>query len=316
MHYFKKGWSRKSLKTLRTFYCQYFSRKKPSGGYRLLLNVKQLNKFLPNQTFRMECLSSVLPSINATEWAATIDLKDAYYHIPIAKESKRILGFAIQDSHFQFRALPFGLRTAPRIFTRLIRIMVAELRRRGLKIFCYLNDWLILGPSRAALAAHVQITLNLATNLGFIINIEKSNPTPTTQPEFLGALIVIPKLIARPADHRIKKVISVGQRLISQDHCPAKTWLTFLGLLSSLVDVVLLCRMRSLQIHLLAHYRPKYQPQSTIVPLTQETKEIVQKGISPPTLYQGKETTNPTPSSITIVTDASGKGWGAHLENI
>ena len=102
-----------------------FLAEKRSGGYRLVLNVNKLNKFLPNQTFRMECLSSVLPSIKATEWAATIDLKDAYYHIPIAKESQRILGFAKQDRHYQFRALPFGLRTAPRIFTRLIRIMAA-----------------------------------------------------------------------------------------------------------------------------------------------------------------------------------------------
>lgn len=291
-----------------------FLAEKRSGGYRLVLNVKKLNKFLPNQTFKMEGLSSILPYINSSDWAATIDLKDAYYHVPIAKESQCMLGFAVQDKHFQFRALPFGLRTAPRIFTRLIRVVAAELRKRGIKIFCYLDDWIIFSPSQSDLIRHIETTLELATKLGLIINIKKSNLTPTTQPEFLGAKINIPKLTARPADHRIGKVIAVGQELISQDQSKAKTWLTFLGLLSSLVDLVPLCRMRMrlLQIHLLRFYKPKHHPLNKLIPLSQKTSVSIQKWISPLTLFQGKRTVSPLPS-VTIVTDASQMGWGAHL---
>ena len=132
-----------------------------------------LNKFLKNQTFKMENLPSILPYIRPSDWAVTLDLKDAYYHIPIAKESQRILGFAVQNRHFQFRALPFGLKTAPRIFTRLIRIVAAELRRQGVRIFCYLDDWLILGSSQRALTHHIHITLELISQLRFIINLKK-----------------------------------------------------------------------------------------------------------------------------------------------
>ena len=89
-----------------------------------------------------------------------------------------------------------------------------------MNIFCYLDELVNFGSNSS-------VTLELATKVGFIINVEKSSLSPTTQPEFLGAKIEIPNLAARPADHRIGKTISVGQKLRSRDQSKAKTWPTF-----------------------------------------------------------------------------------------
>ena len=82
---------------------------KSSGDLRVILNLKQINQFIPVQHFRMETLSVILPQLSSQDWAATIDLKDAYLHVPIHPQSRRLLGFSFEDRTFLYKVLPFGL---------------------------------------------------------------------------------------------------------------------------------------------------------------------------------------------------------------
>ena len=59
----------------------------------MILNLKAINVFIPPQHFRMETLVSILPTISPRDWAVSLDLKDAYLHVPIHPDSRRLLGF-------------------------------------------------------------------------------------------------------------------------------------------------------------------------------------------------------------------------------
>ena len=48
------------------------------------------------------------------------DLRDAHLHLPIFAPQRKYLRFCVQSQHFQFRALPFGLAIAPRVFTKVM----------------------------------------------------------------------------------------------------------------------------------------------------------------------------------------------------
>ena len=93
---------------------------KRSGGLRVILNLKQINLFIPPQHFRMEILPAVLPKLTADDWAVTIDLKDAYLHVPMHPESHRLLGFQYLNQTFLYQVLPFGLKDSPWVFTRIV----------------------------------------------------------------------------------------------------------------------------------------------------------------------------------------------------
>ena len=67
-------------------------------------------------------------------FGASIDLKDAYWHIPIRLHYRKYLGFMIGGQKFRFRVLPFGLNIAPRIFTKICRPILRELRTKGLMV--------------------------------------------------------------------------------------------------------------------------------------------------------------------------------------
>ena len=81
---------------------------KSTGDLRMILNLKQINLFIPVQHFRMETLNVILPQLSPQDWAVTIDLKDAYLHVPIHPDSRRLLGFSFLDRTYLYKVLPFG----------------------------------------------------------------------------------------------------------------------------------------------------------------------------------------------------------------
>ncbi|KAJ8039201.1 Ecotropic viral integration site 5-like [Holothuria leucospilota] len=106
----------RSLNLIRSSF--FLAPKKPNP-WRPILNLKPLNKlYFATKRFRMETLASIIPTLVEGMWAISIDLKDAYLHVPIHPLYQRFLAFRYRGVVYTFRALPFGLATAPRVFTR------------------------------------------------------------------------------------------------------------------------------------------------------------------------------------------------------
>ena len=217
----------------------------------------------------METLGSILP-LRPGDWTASIDLKDAYHHVPIAPASRDLLGFTVAKSTYHFKALPFGLRPAPRLFTRLVACVATFLRQRGLRLFCYLDDLLLAAESRDLLSRQLHFLLQTVQALGFLINWEKSELAPTRHPTFLGAAIDRPRQLAWPSPYRVNTIMAAASRLRRRRQASARVWLQFLGYLASLVVVLPDCRlhMRPLQIHLLRHYSHSRDLLTRLVPIS------------------------------------------------
>lgn len=66
-------------------------------------------------------------------------------HVPLGESVQKYFWFCVRDELDQFRALPFGLATAPREFTRLLLSIVEQLRREEVWAHAYLNGWLVRG---------------------------------------------------------------------------------------------------------------------------------------------------------------------------
>ena len=65
------------------FYSTYFLVPKKDGGFRPVLNLREVNACLQVPTFKMETLRSVIASVQPGDWLTSIDLKDAYLHVPM-----------------------------------------------------------------------------------------------------------------------------------------------------------------------------------------------------------------------------------------
>ena len=97
----------------REFVSNIFSRPKKNGGLRLILDLSDLNNYLPYQHFKMENVHTARQLITQNSFLASVDLQDAYYSVPIYKGHRKYLKFLWQGQHWQFKALPNGLCSGP-----------------------------------------------------------------------------------------------------------------------------------------------------------------------------------------------------------
>ncbi len=110
------------------FYSTYFLIPKKDGGLRPILNLRKFNHNLKCLPFRILCLSTLLTDIRQGDWFTTVDLQDAYFHIPIHKDHKKYLRFYFQGNAYEYNVLPFGLSLAPLTFTKCMNMALIPLR--------------------------------------------------------------------------------------------------------------------------------------------------------------------------------------------
>ena len=132
--------------------------------------------------------SNLAAVLRPGDWAASIDLKDAYFHVPIKRNFRRYLVFGWKKRLYRFRVLPFGLCVAPRLFTMITKPLKAFLHARGIRSIWYLDDILILGSSEEECRRNVALARDLIEKAGFIINFPKSTLDPAQRFRFLGFL--------------------------------------------------------------------------------------------------------------------------------
>lgn len=93
----------------------------------MILNLKSLNEFVAYQHFKMDNIQTALKLIRPKCFMASVDLKDAYYSVPVALEDRRFLMFEWEGHYYQYTCLPNGLACAPRMFTKILKPIYAHL---------------------------------------------------------------------------------------------------------------------------------------------------------------------------------------------
>ena len=93
----------------------------------------------------MDTIQTALKLIRPGCYMASIDLKDAYYSVPVADEDRKLLKFQWGDRYFQFTCLPTGLACAPRLFTKLLKPVYTHIRSMGHTCMSHIDDSLFVG---------------------------------------------------------------------------------------------------------------------------------------------------------------------------
>ena len=134
----------------------------------------------------MSTIQDVMCSVNRGAFGTTIDLEDTFYHVPLHKVSRRYTRFMLDGRIWQFTCLPMGLTSSPRVFTELTKTLMRYQRKRGMIVIIYLDDLLILSGSEKMSKKNTQVVQALLSQLGFLINYEKSNTSPQQRFLYLG----------------------------------------------------------------------------------------------------------------------------------
>ena len=113
------------------YYSRLFLVPKKTGDLQPVIDLSILNRHMVVPHFKMETQGSVRSAIRSQEWTVSIDIHDAYLHVPMHQAVRKYLRFVVNKKVYQFTCLPFGLATSPREFTKLMRPVVTLLRQQG-----------------------------------------------------------------------------------------------------------------------------------------------------------------------------------------
>ena len=94
------------------FISNIFFRVKKNGDIGLILNLRLLNKAVQYYHFKMETINAAIHMMTRGCYMASVDLKDAYYSIPVCRHYRKYLRFRWRGSLYQFTCLPHGLSEA------------------------------------------------------------------------------------------------------------------------------------------------------------------------------------------------------------
>ena len=128
---------------------------KKNKKLRLIVDLRPLNEHIKVPYFRQETIDTVCELVEFDDHFVSIDLKNGFHHIPVNSEFRKYLGFEWKGKYYIFNVLPFGLNISPYFFNKTVRA----------------------------------ILISTFTDLGLVINEEKSDFVPKTKTVFIGFII-------------------------------------------------------------------------------------------------------------------------------
>ena len=298
------------------FFNRLFLVPKPNNKWRPILDLSKLNPFLKTEKFKMETPETIRTSLQQGEWVTSVDFKDAYFHIPIQEQSRKYLRFHVQGRTYQFKALPFGLSTAPMEFTVIANEVKLMAIHKGIRIHQYLDDWLVRATSPQTCLKHTQTLVKMCQDLGWLVNLEKSELEPKQVFDFVGYRFYLRSGRVRPTPDRWESLQGKIEELLVLPTCPVRQFMSLIGLLTATEKQVYLGRlhMRPIQWHLKNNWRVPESLEKSI-PVPRSLHPHLKWWLEESNVLQGQPL-HPIKHALQIFTDTSKEGWGAHLNEL
>ncbi|CAG2204684.1 unnamed protein product [Mytilus edulis] len=292
------------------YYSNIFIRPKKDGSVRVILNLKSFNDNVVKKHFKMETLHTAINNIKLNQFMASVDLKDAYYSVPIQESDKKYLRFRWKNDHYQFKVLPQGLSSSPRVFTKLLKPVYGKLREMGHVNVPYIDDSLLLGDTYHECLKNIEDTVTLLDGLGFTIHPEKSVFLPTQEIVFLGFIINTLNMTLQLTPERKKSLIEQCKLLLYQKKVTIRDLARVIGKMVASEPGV---KYAPLYFKDLEHFKDKSLKGNqgnfdAIIELDIKSKELLHWWID--NIMSSCKSMTISQPSVIFYSDASKTGWG------
>ena len=105
---------------------------KTSSGYRLVVDLREINTYFEDHKIKFENLSLLRFASSSVRVGGKVDLSDAYHHLSLHPNLRRYFCFKIDNKFYRCVGVPFGWKLAPYAYTKFTRPIITALRSPGL----------------------------------------------------------------------------------------------------------------------------------------------------------------------------------------
>lgn len=162
---------------------------KSNNDIRPIFNYVKMTDYLAKPSF---VLPSIFQLIRKLDWPrncyyAKIDIKQAFFNIPINQKSQFVTTFMCLGKYYSFRYLPFGIAVAPFVCQQFCNAIVKQIRQFTKFAWGHLDDIIIAHPNKQVIINIIKIITCKLEKAKWPINYEKSILTPVKNIDFLGS---------------------------------------------------------------------------------------------------------------------------------
>ncbi|XP_053970336.1 uncharacterized protein LOC128872056 isoform X1 [Hylaeus volcanicus] len=260
----------------------------------------------------MEDIKSVKHLISMGCFMCFVDLKDAYYLVPIHKSFKKFLRFKFQGQMFQFTCLPFGLCTSPFVYTKIMKPVINKIRESRILSVIHIYDLLLISKSYESCRNNLNYVTDLLERLGFIINYQKSSLEPSQRCKYLGFIINSTDFTLELTNNKKKQITSLVKTFKQDRYFKIRDFTKLLGTLTAACPAVvygsIYCKRLERQKYLALilndnDYEGKIHMNKSMIDELRWWERIVPTGSNPIRTQKFE---------LEISSDASLTGWGTH----
>jgi hypothetical protein len=290
---------------------------KKNGKFRKVLDCRRLNDEIQDRSFRMEGAEDLIPLLQPGDYATSLDFRSAFNHIPVSEDLRPYLCFRFQGRTYAYHGMPFGVKHAPRVFTRVMKAAVREVRKRwGVRMISYMDDSLLLFRDRNTARRQTMEIASFFQTLGWSLSWDKCLLEPQHTTEFLGWTWNLEKRLLTITPKRRAELLSEltqwMRRAEERTWSPTREVAALLGRLNFLrlqVEEASLYTRRLGELISRAKHHAGWDGNCQLNPtVLGELKWWVSRisGNLPRDLAARRQ-------SLTVTTDASPAGWGAEI---
>ena len=134
---------------------------KKDGSFRPVIDFRRVNEVTEDEKYPLPVLKDLLMSLgHGNTVFSTLDLLSGYWQVKMAPSSRAVTAFSTPNGHFEFKRMPFGLKTAPISFSKMMNTLLSDLLGRG--VYAYLDDVIIYSKDPES---HFQTLENVLSRL-------------------------------------------------------------------------------------------------------------------------------------------------------
>ena len=206
---------------------------KPNGKVRPVINLRELNLFITNEHFKQETFPVVLDMIQPNDFFTKLDLSDAYFSLLIHPSFQKYLKFRWQGQVYKFVCLPFGLSSAPRVYTKVLKPIYRWFRQQGFHCSYYMDDSFNMHQDQFVCKENVFTMARVLESLGFNVNKDKSILLPKQRILFFGFILdsVLHVFKVFLPEEKVEKIIQMAKEILSNSPVVIQDLDSLIGLL-------------------------------------------------------------------------------------
>lgn len=145
----------------------------PNGEkkWRMVIDYRALNEKTVGDAYPLPRITEILEQLGGSKYFSVLDLASGFHQITLHPDSKAKTAFNTPHGHAEFNRMPFGLKTAPSSFQRMMDMALSGLQ--GTELFVYMDDIVIYADSLDTHTRKLRALLNKLKQAGLALQPEK-----------------------------------------------------------------------------------------------------------------------------------------------